>query len=62
MKTFVDKNKGGESETDHSAFFLQYTCKDENVEGTAEKKFLLWVLAGLHANSVIIFVVAINYL
>ena len=58
----IERSKGGEGASDHSTFFLQYTCKDETPHKTADKKFMLWILAGLHANTVIIYVVAINCL
>ena len=60
MNSFVNYKKGGGK--DHSTFFLQYTCKDEDTEKIATKKFWLWILAGIHAFTVLVYVVVINYL
>lgn len=60
MAAFINKFKGGSSR--HSTFFLQFTCKDESPERVEDQKFKLWILAGLHILTLIIYVVAINYL
>ena len=60
MSDFVKKKKGLTS--NHSTFFLQFTCKDENPDKIEDKKFKLWILAGLHVLTIIIYIVTINCL